>query len=177
MRDSVCEGFVWIGQSMLCCDNCGWPWFLHAGDASIFGGETPVVPFPEAQQAQIPDMLAAWEANALWQAERGAWRFDWNDRSKGSYAPDVERQVGRELPADRDKALAAIAAGWGRTATAAHPDCSCMANGTARNCPQRSKKPMEPPDTATTRCAAPAPHSGEVQHRNEPQNDAETGAG
>ncbi len=101
MRDSVCEGFVWIGQSMLCCDNCGWPWFLHAGDlksASIFGGETHVVPFPEAQQAQIPDMLAAWEANALWQAERGAWRFDWNDRSKGSYAPDVERQVGKDFP-------------------------------------------------------------------------------
>lgn len=31
----------------------------------------------------------------------------------------------RDLPADREKALAAIAAGWGRTATAAHPDCTC----------------------------------------------------
>jgi len=36
--------------------------------------------------------------------------------------------------------------------------------------------PMEPPDTATTRCAAPAPHSGEAQHLNGPQNDAQTRA-
>jgi hypothetical protein len=30
-----------------------------------------------------------------------------------------------DLPADRERALAAIAAGWGRTATAAHPLCRC----------------------------------------------------
>lgn len=83
----------------------------------------------------------------------------------------------RDLPDDPDKALAAIAAGWGRTATTAHPDCSCMANGTARNCPQHSKKPMERPDSATTRCAAPAPHSGEAQHSDGPENGAQTGAG
>jgi len=85
----------------------------------------------------------------------------------------------RDLPADRDKALAAIAAGWGRTATAAHPHCTCsrtiLGASTAKDCPQHSKKPMEPPDSATTRCAAPAPHSGEAQHLNEPQNGAQTG--
>ncbi len=85
--------------------------------------------------------------------------------------------MSRELPADRDKALAAIAAGWGRTATAAHPDCTCgrtiRGDSTAKDCPQHSKKPMERPDTATTRCAAPAPRSGEAQHLNEPQNGAE----
>ncbi len=31
----------------------------------------------------------------------------------------------RPLPADREKALAAIAAGWGREPTAAHPYCVC----------------------------------------------------
>jgi len=81
--------------------------------------------------------------------------------------------MSRDLPADRDKALAAIAAGWGRVATAAHPDCSCRQLGTAKDCPQHSKKPMKPPDTATTRCAAPAPHLGEAQHLNGPQNGAE----
>lgn len=30
-----------------------------------------------------------------------------------------------DLPTDREKALEAIAAGWGRTATAAHPLCVC----------------------------------------------------
>jgi hypothetical protein len=30
-----------------------------------------------------------------------------------------------DLPADREKALAAIAAGWGRRPTGAHPDCVC----------------------------------------------------
>ncbi len=31
----------------------------------------------------------------------------------------------RPLPADREKALSAIADGWGREASAAHPDCLC----------------------------------------------------
>ncbi len=31
----------------------------------------------------------------------------------------------RPLPADREKALAAIAAGWGREPSLAHPDCLC----------------------------------------------------
>ena len=35
------------------------------------------------------------------------------------------------------------------------------------------RKPMEPPDSATTRCAAPAPHLGEAQHSDGPENGAE----
>ncbi len=31
----------------------------------------------------------------------------------------------RPLPADREKALTAIATGWGREASAAHPNCLC----------------------------------------------------
>lgn len=31
----------------------------------------------------------------------------------------------RELPADREKALEAIANGWTRQPTTAHPDCLC----------------------------------------------------
>ncbi len=31
----------------------------------------------------------------------------------------------RPLPDDREKALAAIANGWGRVATTAHPNCLC----------------------------------------------------
>ncbi len=31
----------------------------------------------------------------------------------------------RSLPGDREKALAAIANGWGREATTAHPHCLC----------------------------------------------------
>lgn len=33
--------------------------------------------------------------------------------------------MNRPLPLDREKALAAIANGWGREATAAHPLCRC----------------------------------------------------
>lgn len=38
----------------------------------------------------------------------------------------------RELPADWEKALEAIANGWGRTPTTAHPDCLC--GGRAQYC-------------------------------------------
>lgn len=31
-----------------------------------------------------------------------------------------------DLPADREAALAAIARGWGREATLAHPLCACL---------------------------------------------------
>lgn len=31
----------------------------------------------------------------------------------------------RDLPSDTDAALAAVAAGWGREPTHAHPDCRC----------------------------------------------------
>jgi hypothetical protein len=99
----VCEGFAWIGQSLLCCDECGWPWFLHAGDrksTALFSRDSnrggSVKPFRESLQAQIPDLLAAWEANALWQAERGAWSRDWEGKDR--QAPNVERQVGKDFP-------------------------------------------------------------------------------
>lgn len=36
----------------------------------------------------------------------------------------------RELPADREKALEAIANGWTRQPTHAHPDCICMVSET-----------------------------------------------
>ncbi len=96
---AVCEGFAWIGQSLLCCDECGWPWFLHAGDrkhTGLFNVESTVVAFSESLQAQIPDLLAAWEANALWQAERGARIRDWDGKDR--QAPNVERQVGKDFP-------------------------------------------------------------------------------
>lgn len=38
-----------------------------------------------------------------------------------------------------------------------------------------SLHPMERPDSAATRCAAPAPYSVKAQHRNGPQNGAQTG--
>lgn len=41
-----------------------------------------------------------------------------------------------DLPQDREKALERIAAGWGRTATSAHPFCICGKPGTP---------PAEPP--------------------------------
>lgn len=34
--------------------------------------------------------------------------------------------MSRPLPTDREKALEAIANGWGRDATTAHPDCTCL---------------------------------------------------
>jgi len=99
----VCEGFAWIGQSLLCCDECGWPWFLHEGDRkhtslSLFGEHTTtVVAFSESLQSQIPALLAAWEANALWQFERRAWRSGLDGRD-GQYGPAVERRVGKDFP-------------------------------------------------------------------------------
>lgn len=101
---AVCEGFAWIGQSLLCCDECGWPWFLHAGDrksTALFSRDSnlgsTVEPFRDSLQSQIPDLLAAWEANALWQPERGAWRHGLDGRD-GQYGPAVERQVGKDFP-------------------------------------------------------------------------------
>jgi len=103
---SVCKGFVWVGQSVLCCDECGSPWFLHPGDYTLApgsmlvlgsGAEWIVKPFPERRQAQVPNLVAAWEANALWQAERGAW-WPGLDGRDGQYAPNVERQVGKDFP-------------------------------------------------------------------------------
>lgn len=39
----------------------------------------------------------------------------------------------RDLPVDTEKALEAVANGWTRTATTAHPDCLC--GGRAQACP------------------------------------------
>ncbi len=46
------------------------------------------------------------------------------------------------LPADREKALAAIAAGWGREPSLAHPDCLCG---------KPIPKPSPAPDVLTDR--------------------------
>lgn len=58
--------------------------------------------------------------------------------------------MGRPLPLDREKALEAIANGWGRTATAAHPDCTCNRHPFdshaeregRRTCPMHGKDPQ-----------------------------------
>lgn len=89
----ACRGFRWIGQSLLCCDECGRPWFLHDGHAHYEGFFDPVVtvkPFSEQERAEIPDLLRAWEANAFWQRET-----IWVERGVGNH---VERQVGKDFP-------------------------------------------------------------------------------
>lgn len=40
--------------------------------------------------------------------------------------------MSRELPQDVEKALEALANGWGREPTFAHPDCNCIAEAQRR---------------------------------------------
>lgn len=48
----------------------------------------------------------------------------------------------KQLPTDREKALAAIAAGYGREPTAAHPHCSCPTSS-PRDCAAHKPKHKE----------------------------------
>lgn len=50
--------------------------------------------------------------------------------------------MSRELPADREKALAAVAGGWGREATTAHPLCTCTGKDGAITVSRRQSCPM-----------------------------------
>jgi hypothetical protein len=96
-----CDGFAWVGQSVLSCDDCGWPWFLHPGEkryTGVFATTQIVVPFDERRNAQIPVLLAAWEANALWQEEPPAYRFNPATQRHEIAGPPMERQVGKDFP-------------------------------------------------------------------------------
>lgn len=95
----ACRGFRWIGQSLLCCDECGSPWFLHEGHAKyegIFDPKMIVEPFTDEEKAQVPGLIAAWERNAFWQRETH-WQRRW-DGTGDSIAVHVERQVGKDFP-------------------------------------------------------------------------------
>ncbi len=48
--------------------------------------------------------------------------------------------MNRDLPADRDKALAATAAGWGRTATAADGPTARAVGPSAGTAPRRTAR-------------------------------------
>lgn len=60
--------------------------------------------------------------------------------------------MSRPLPEDREKALEAIAAGWARTPTTAHPLCECLVEQTVYDENDQRKTVRLPTRESTKTC-------------------------